>query len=104
MLFRSVKYRSPLYDELRSLRKILRSSEDPEIKKVIERVDFAHLFREQRFFYPFEVQIIDLKNYEEAENGRASHSSYKAAQAQMAMKRVLGQLLGSSAAKTAEEE
>ena len=99
-----VKYRSPLYDELRSLRKILRSSEDPEIKKVIERVDFAHLFREQRFFYPFEVQIIDLKNYEEAENGRASHSSYKAAQAQMAMKRVLGQLLGSSAAKTAEEE
>jgi uncharacterized protein (TIGR04562 family) len=67
--------------------------EDPELKKALERVDYAHLAREQRFFYPFEVQIMDKANYEESESGRASHAAYKAAQAQMAMKRVLGQLI-----------
>jgi uncharacterized protein (TIGR04562 family) len=90
-----VKYRSPLYDELKNLRTVVRASQDNEIKKAIDRVDFAHLFREQRFFYPFEVQIIDRKNFEEAESGRASHAAYKAAQAKMAMRRVLGQLISS---------
>jgi uncharacterized protein (TIGR04562 family) len=88
-----VKYRSPIYDEVKALRALMKTAEDPEIKKVLERVDFAHLAKEQRFFYPFEVQIIDRANFEEAETGRASHAAYKAAQAKMAMKRVLGQLI-----------
>lgn len=92
-----VKYRSPLFDEVKSLRGLLRSTEDPEIKRVLERLDLAQLAKEQRFFYPFEVQIIDRENFEEAESGRASHGAYKAAQAKMAMKRVLGQLISSSA-------
>ena len=88
-----VKYRSPVADEVRALRSLLRTSQDPEIQKVLERIDFAHLQKEQRFFYPFEVQIMDRVNWEEAESGRASHAVYKAAQAKMAMRRVLGQLL-----------
>jgi uncharacterized protein (TIGR04562 family) len=88
-----VKYRSPVADEVRALRSLLRTSQDTEIQKVLERIDFAHLQKEQRFFYPFEVQIMDRVNWEEAESGRASHAAYKAAQAKMAMRRVLGQLL-----------
>lgn len=88
-----VKYRSPIYDEVKALRGFVKTVEDPELKKALERVDYAHLAREQRFFYPFEVQIMDKANYEESESGRASHAAYKAAQAQMAMKRVLGQLI-----------
>lgn len=88
-----VKYRSPVADEVRALRSLLRTSQDPEIQKVLERIDFAHLQKEQRFFYPFEVQIMDRVNWEEAESGRASHAVYKAAQAKMAMRRVLGQLI-----------
>lgn len=93
-----VKYRSPVADEVKQLRSLLRTSQDPEIQKVLERIDFAHLQKEQRFFYPFEVQIMDRVNFEEAESGRASHAVYKAAQAQMAMRRVLGQLLPSTEA------
>ncbi|MGZ3658282.1 MAG: TIGR04552 family protein [Bdellovibrionota bacterium] len=88
-----VKYRSPIYDEVKALRGLMKTTEDPEIKKVLERIDFAHIAKEQRFFYPFEVQIMDKLNYEESESGRASHAAYKAAQAKMAMKRVLGQLI-----------
>jgi uncharacterized protein (TIGR04562 family) len=88
-----VKYHSPIFDEVKALRGLMRNSEDPEIKRVLERLDFAHLSKEQRFFYPFEVQIMDMENFTESESGRASHAAYKSAQAKMAMKRVLGQLL-----------
>ncbi len=98
-----VKYRSPIYDEVKALRGLMKTVEDPEIKKALERIDFAHLAKEQRFFYPFEVQIIDRANFAEAETGRASHSAYKAAQANMAMKRVLGQLITTTPGKTNEE-
>lgn len=91
-----IKYRSPVYEEMKALKALLKNSENPEIKKSIDRLDLSHITKEQRFFYPFEVQILDAKNYEEAESGRASHASYKAAQTQTAMKRVLGQLLGPS--------
>lgn len=88
-----VKYRSPIYDEVKNLRAIMRNSQDPESKRVLDRIDFAHLAKEQRFFYPFEVQIMDKDNFLESESGRASHTAYKAAQANVAMRRVLGQLL-----------
>ncbi len=90
-----VKYRSPIFDEVKAIRSLVRNSEDSEIRRLIERLDFAHLAKEQRFFYPFEVQIMDIKNFAESESGRASHAAYKSAQAKMAMKRVLGQLLHS---------
>ncbi len=88
-----IKYRSPAYEELKALRAHLKNTGDEETKKILERLDFGQLAKEQRFFYPFEVQILDRENFEEAESGRASHASYKAAQTRMAMKRVLGQLL-----------
>jgi uncharacterized protein (TIGR04562 family) len=97
-----VKYRSPIYDEVKALRGFVKSVEDPELRKALERVDYAHLAKEQRFFYPFEVQIMDRANYEESENGRASHAAYKANQAQMAMRRVLGQLITASPRETEE--
>lgn len=91
-----VKYRSPMFEEMKALRAALRGSEDPEIKRLLERIDFAQIAKEQRFFYPFEVQIMDLENFSESESGRASHAAYKAAQAKMAMRRVLGQLISTS--------
>lgn len=88
-----VKYRHPMFGEVKALKNLLKSSEDPEIKSALDRLDLSQLSKEQRFFYPFEVQIMDKQNYIESENGRASHTAYKAAQAQMAMRRVLGQLI-----------
>jgi uncharacterized protein (TIGR04562 family) len=88
-----VKYRSSVFEDMKSLRALLKNTEDAEVKAVLDRLDFSRFGKEQRFFYPFEVQILDAENYEEAESGRASHAAYKAAQTQMAMRRVLGHLL-----------
>jgi uncharacterized protein (TIGR04562 family) len=88
-----IKYRSPAYDELKNLRAYLKVNGDEESKRLLDRMDFGQLAKEQRFFYPFEVQILDKENYDAAESGEASHASYKAAQTKVAMRRVLGQLL-----------
>ena len=96
-----VKYRSPVADEVKALRNHLRTTDDPKVKEIFERLDFAHIAREQRFFYPFEVQIMDRSNFEESESGRASHAAYKAAQAKMAMHRVMGQLIPAAGKESA---
>ncbi|NUM88764.1 MAG: TIGR04552 family protein [Bdellovibrionales bacterium] len=88
-----IKFRNPAYEQLKALRSALKGAGDPAVKAAVEQIDISKLTREQRFFYPFEVQIVDHKNHLEAESGQASHAAYKAAQQQMAMKRVLGQLL-----------
>lgn len=88
-----IKYRNPVYEDVKNIRNHLKGTEDTEVARLIARLDLGQLAKEQRFFYPFEVQIMDAANFEEAESGQASHAAYKAAQAQMAMKRVLGQLL-----------
>ena len=88
-----IKYRNPLYDEVKAIRVLLKSRDEPELKNAFARLDLSQIVKEQKFFYPFEVQIYDRRAYEEAESGRASHSSYKAAQTKVAMKRVLGPLL-----------
>jgi uncharacterized protein (TIGR04562 family) len=59
---------------------------------VIERIDFRYVQREVRFFYPFEVQVLDLMSSEENEKGRSAHKEYKKAQAQTALRRVMGSL------------
>ncbi len=69
------------------------NSESDELKKFAERVDVGQLSREHSFFYPFEVQIMDARGYEEAQSGLAAHKSYKAAQVQVAALRVLGTLI-----------
>ena len=49
--------------------------------------------REIRFFYPFEVQIVDQISHEENEQGLSAHKEYKKAQVQSALRRVMGNLM-----------
>jgi uncharacterized protein (TIGR04562 family) len=48
---------------------------------------------EIRFFFPFEIQILDRKSFEASRTGRASHEVYKARQRAAIKRRVLGGLL-----------
>lgn len=45
-----------------------------------------------RFFFPFEIQILDVESYEASRSGLASHEEYKARQRQAVRERVLGSL------------
>jgi uncharacterized protein (TIGR04562 family) len=47
---------------------------------------------EIRFFFPFEVQILDQESYQQSRGGLAGHEMYKARQKEAVVKRVLGGL------------
>lgn len=47
-----------------------------------------------RFFFPFEVQILDEASYRDSRRGFASHDDYKARQKAAARRRVLGDAVG----------
>jgi uncharacterized protein (TIGR04562 family) len=88
-----IKLKNPMYEVLRDLR--ASSKEAPiqeDLTKILDRIDPKSIQKEVRFFYPYEVQIVDQKSAEENERGRSAHSEYKRAQLMTAMKRVMGGL------------
>lgn len=88
-----IKLRNPQYEDLKELRAQARAKTLPEAAaRLIERIDMKYVQREVRFFYPFEIQVVDQKSHEENERGRSAHSEYKRAQLQTALKRVMGPL------------
>ncbi len=88
-----IKFRNPIHDDLRELKASTKATpQAPEIQSLIDRIDLKHLAREVRFFYPYEVQLLDIQSHEENERGRSAHSEYKKAQALTALKRVMGPL------------
>ncbi|MFZ9594894.1 MAG: TIGR04552 family protein [Bdellovibrionia bacterium] len=89
-----IKLSNPLYADLRDLKALVKNrSVDDDILKTIEKIDLKYTQREIRFFYPFEVQVMDQKSAEENEKGRSAHSEYKRSQVLTAMKRVMGALV-----------
>ncbi len=95
-----VKFRNPLHDEIRELKAHVKAmdgaQESPAAKALmdrVERVDLKLAPREFRFFYPYEVQLMDKASAEENERGRSAHSEYKKAQVQTALRRVMGALV-----------
>jgi uncharacterized protein (TIGR04562 family) len=89
-----IKLRNPLYQELRELKSLAKkaTTAGEDVLKALDRIDLKYVQREIRFFYPYEVQIMDVKSAEENERGRSAHSEYKKAQVLTALKRVMGVL------------
>jgi uncharacterized protein (TIGR04562 family) len=93
-----IKLTNPLYNELKELKSLMKKATKEEsdlvqkTEKIVEKIDLRNIQREVRFFYPFEVQVVDEKSNDENEKGRSAHSEYKRAQGQTALKRVMGSL------------
>ena len=88
-----IKLRNPLYDDLKELKSLVKAKPvDDDVLKTIDRIDLKYTQREIRFFYPFEVQVVDIKSADENEKGKSAHSEYKRSQIFTAMKRVMGVL------------
>lgn len=69
-------------------------SEDPSMVALLERLS---ILEEIRFLFPYEIQIIDEKSYEEASSGLAAHDVYKARQRHAVKKRLWGSIIKSEA-------
>lgn len=89
-----IKLKNPLYSHLREVKQSVKTLGAPEeVIKGLEQIDLKYVQREVRFFYPFEVQVMDRVSAEENEKGRSAHSEYKRQQVQTALKRVMGALI-----------
>jgi uncharacterized protein (TIGR04562 family) len=90
-----IKLKNPLHEHIKELKGLAKGKDDMngEVLKALEKIDLKYLQREIRFFYPFEIQIADRVSSEENERGRSAHSEYKKAQAQTALRRVMGSLI-----------
>ena len=89
-----VKIKNSLYDDIRQIKNLIKTKDgiSEELVKAVEKIDLKSVQREVRFFYPFEVQLVDEKNHNENLEGQSSHQNYKKSQVQAAMKRVMGEL------------
>lgn len=89
-----IKLKNPIFDDVKDLKSKVRTSQvDEDVAKTIDRIDLRYVNREVRFFYPYEVQIVDQLSFEENERGRSAHSEYKRAQKNTALRRVMGALM-----------
>ncbi|MCO4793605.1 MAG: TIGR04552 family protein [Bacteriovoracaceae bacterium] len=89
-----IKYKNPFLKEFKGVRKLASEmGEDNALAKKILDMDISLISRDVRFFYPFEVQIMDKEANLVNTEGEASHDEYKKSQVKSAMKRVFWALL-----------
>lgn len=89
-----IRLKNPIYDDIRELKNLAKSGElDGKTKPAVDRIDLKFMQREIRFFFPYEIQVLDAKSAEENESGKSAHHEYKRSQISTAMKRVMGSLM-----------
>lgn len=89
-----IKYKNPFLQEFNQLRKAAKKeTEDNLLAKKLLNMDVSLIARDIRFFYPYEVQVIDEHAHKVNTEGEASHQDYKRKQVVSAMKRVMAPLL-----------
>lgn len=91
-----IKIKNPVADQVRELKGLIKnfsaSEDSAKLLQAVERIDLRFSPKVVRFFYPYEVQVMDEESYHENEKGRSAHGEYKKAQQQAAMVRVMGAL------------
>lgn len=90
-----IKYVNPFFHEFTYLRQSAKEAEalDNPLAKRILALDMSLISRDVRFFYPFEVQVVDRESHKANTEGEASHREYKKAQLQFARNRVFQPLI-----------
>lgn len=89
-----VKYKNPFMSEFTQLRKAAKKVQDEnDLAQKILSMDLSLIARDIRFFYPYEVQIVDMEAHKINTEGEASHAEYKKAQTLSAMRRVFSHLI-----------
>ncbi len=89
-----VRVTDPAYRVIQRIRAHLqRYHPGPDIQALLQDLGRHVPDREIRFFFPYEIQILDEINHLQSEEGASSHDEYKRKQVRAARRRVLGRLL-----------
>lgn len=85
-----IEYKNPFLQEFNDLRKMAKNynPEENDLARKILSMDMSPVARDIRFFYPYEVQVMDQEAFKENSEGEASHQEYKNHQRHSAMKRL----------------
>ena len=86
-----IKYSNPFaskFMELRNMAKEIMQKEHSPLAEQIMSMDHTLISQNVRFFYPFEVQVVDKENQKNNVDGEANHSNYKKSQLKSAMHRL----------------
>ncbi|MBC7715166.1 MAG: hypothetical protein H7177_17610, partial [Rhizobacter sp.] len=90
-----IEYKNPFLQEFNDLRKFAKTQnpEENELARKVMNMDISLVARDIRFFYPYEIQVVDQDAFRENSQGDASHQEYKRQQVKSAMKRVFKALI-----------
>jgi len=91
-----IRYKNPFISEFTEVRRLAKSfheEKENELAKKVLALDMSLISRDIRFFYPYEIQIVDEKGHMINTEGDASHQEYKKSQVNSAMKRLFGPLM-----------
>ena len=88
-----VRLINPLYAFMDQLDTELGQLDEEHRMNPLLREPLEHARPYYRFFFPYEIQIVDLETHNNNMSGLASHNTYKLRQVQAARKRVLGSLV-----------
>ena len=90
-----IEYKNPFLQEFNELRRLAKTNnpEENELARRVLNMDISLVARDIRFFYPYEIQVVDQDAFKENSQGDASHQEYKKQQVQSAMKRVFKSLI-----------
>lgn len=89
-----IKYTNPFQQQFNKLKSFART-EDPDspLTQKILNMDVSLISRDIRFFYPFEIQVMDRDLFKINTEGAASHQDYKRAQKFSARARVFKSIM-----------
>ena len=87
-----IKYKKPFWKEFNELKALIQENTS-DLAEKIRSLDTSSVDKEVRFFFPYEVQIVDEETHQQNSLGDASHSEYKKSQIQSVIKRIFGPLI-----------
>lgn len=89
-----IRFANPLYQRLEHAQSVARQHmAGPPLDEMLAALSLAQVDPEIQFFFPYEVQLMDIASYRAATDGRASYSEYKARQIASARRRVMPRVL-----------
>jgi uncharacterized protein (TIGR04562 family) len=89
-----IKHRNVFLADFKAVRDYAKQcAPENELARRLLALDLSPLAKDIRFFYPYEVQIVDAENHKINTLGEASHQEYKRAQVRTSMLRLFRHLL-----------
>lgn len=89
-----INYKNPFFQEFHNVRQMAKEmAENDELAKKVLSLDNSLITKNIRFFYPYEIQIVDVEGHRENTEGEASHREYKRAQTKSVIKRIFRRIL-----------